>query len=203
MHVRHSKRIKRLDIVRIEVPSRHKPLPPRAVVAMQLAPHAVERLFQRLRTVEAEEVREELRTGLFLALPLRVAAETLGLKQVPVPTEHGLLLCDGNGRNPLMARTWLRNNEPGRGAQTISLRWARVAAVIRGVATAFEAQNPDEDGVRMPMAAIGFAELIEELVPLLVSALEPFPWLKDPYVAADDDPNEVWGQARAQQAGAR
>lgn len=185
-----------IDCVHVEVHSRHLPRRASVSVAMQLSPHAVERMFQRLRTVDAEEAQHELRTSLLFALPLRVAAKMLALKQVPVPTSHGVFLCNGHDKNPLFARTWLRDNEPDRGTRNISKRWERVVAALRKVEADIRACS--EGAAILHLAASGSVEAMGIVVPALLKALEPFPWLGDDYVPGEDEQGATFDLARAQ-----
>jgi hypothetical protein len=189
-----------VDLVRYGVHPRHRPSDPTSMIAVELAPHAVERLFLRLRTMDTQAVQSELRTALFVALPLRMAAESMGLKQVPVPTRHGTLLCDGNGQAPLLARTWLRDNQPSLGTQTMAPRWERVSRAIADAVAAFGAPHGAHAPARLMLAAVGYLPVLDELVPRLTEALRPFPWLAQPYVAGRDESDDTWDRARAQAA---
>lgn len=187
-----------IDCLVFEIHNRHRPDSPFVAIGLQLSPHAVERVFQRLRTVEVEDLQKELRTSVLFALPLRMTAAEMGLRQVPVPTENGTFLCDGNGTAPLFARTWLRDNEPDRGTVNTSRRWAEVVRALRNVETGFLAGVPDADWL-LRMAAHGENSALDVVMPRLQEALAPFKWLMEPHVGHPDDERTInYELARAQ-----
>ncbi|MEO5699016.1 MAG: hypothetical protein ABIS17_15140 [Casimicrobiaceae bacterium] len=154
-------------------------------VALAATEHAVERLFQRLNTLDLGAVVGELQDAMLLALPLWTVGLSLRLRQVALPTSSGAFLCDLDPDRPyLRAKTWIANPQ-------IGLRWRQV---INAVESAVEAaggptalaevlgtgisQALDDDGARV------FAQLAE--------ALASHPWLRNPYVPRVDIVGEAW-----------
>lgn len=192
-----------VDLIRFEINGRRRPGIPRTLVALRLSPHALERMFQRLRSMTLEPVQEELHTGLMLALPLRVAAMNMGLRQIGIPTAGGTFLCEADGKHPLLARTWLMNTDPNRGVGTPP-RWEKVTRALRATINAYVAEDPETRKYELQAAALGAGDgdsdyAMGTLVPRLTATLEAFPWLKEPYGEREDRIGTAWAAARAQE----
>lgn len=152
----------------IEVPSRHLPQVYDATAPVELGPHAVERLFLRLNTVDAGAVQEEIMQAMLYAYGMREAARRLGLRQLSLPTAHGSFLCEVEEGEPLFARTWLRRNDATRGTQTTAPKWDRInKALLRAFGEWYRAVPAEDAAERLRSAAIGLMPPVEELATAL------------------------------------
>lgn len=184
-----------IKLVQVNVTSRQPPMSATGLRVLKLYPHAVERLYKRMRTVDVKVLQDELRTSLLLALPLAYTAELLGLKQMPLPTRFGAFLCDVEGKS-LVARTWVRDNDEERGVTyNMSKRLEEVVLALRAGANAVERDLSLET---LRLAAIGELHSLEPIGQLFKLLLEPHAWMKSPYVQKDDHVGAMWDAARAQ-----
>ena len=106
----------------------------------RISHHAIERMYQRLRTNDHAVVLAELRSALGWTRSLRNAAmlsrRAIALHQLPVPTEHGALRCIVDpDRLEIEARTFTVNRPDG-----------RVAASLQSLHRWMDAQRPVDDG---------------------------------------------------------
>ena len=164
---------------------------PGADSGVQLAAcdHAIERLFQRLRTLDLGAVSDELHDAMLLAVPAAIAGRTLGLRQLALPTSSGAFLCDLRADSgQVVAKTWLSEC-------VLGARWSPVVARVRDAIR--DAGGADALAGFLAMGMDG--PLTGQPHPLLDGmrhALAPFGWLKDEYVARPDPVGEHWAGAR-------
>lgn len=173
----------------------HPRHPPHIVTSspiLELTEHVVERLFMRLRTMSFEAVQRELRSSFPLIAGLENAAIQLGLKQVPLPTFGGVLLCTyETPKQPLLARTWIRNNEEDSAQVSMSKRWVGVLADLRAQ---IMTMTTDE----LWLSTVGYQEERDALTALCAKSLGQHPWLREPYSKREDNLGAIWQAARAQ-----
>lgn len=146
--------------------------------------HAVERLFQRLNTLDVAKVTVELHDAVLLALPLCAIARALDLRQLPVPTTSGSFLCDVDPRaGTVEAKTWLAT-------EAIGDRWWPVVSDVRSAVT----NAGGEQALAMALSMEIDASLREELelYAKLRSALARHSWLREEYTARPDPIGERW-----------
>jgi hypothetical protein len=187
-----------IDLVQTRIHGRQRPLPT-GVALLEVMPHAVERLFQRLNTVDHAAMQEELLGGLMLVMPLKVSSDALGLRQAAIPTKHGAFICQCDGHDKWIAHTWIQDGDARLG-NDMSRRWAQVVGAIRAVALQF-AKATKQGDVSCRFAAVGgnMGDMgIDRVATVMTAALRPFHWLKEPYVPRADHRDEAWGAAQAQ-----
>lgn len=161
---------------------------------LTFSPHAMARLFQRLRTLNAEVIRKELSQGAALGLVVRNAASKLGYRQIAIPTLSGAFLCHVPDTGPLEAATWI----PEAG---MSERWQWVRSTLVNVLADLE----ERFGVpEVLMALFGFRldDLFDwdTISAQLAAVLQHsrFHWLADVYEQRADPVGDLWKQARRQ-----
>jgi hypothetical protein len=151
--------------------------------------HAIERLFQRLNTLDLGAVSEELHDAMLLAIPVAIAGRALGLRQLALPTSSGAFLCDltaGDGK--VVAKTWLSDCALG-------TRWNPVVARVRDAVRA----TGDVEALAGFLAMGMNGPLVDQPHPLalaLQQALAPFGWLREVYTPRPDPIGERWANAR-------
>lgn len=190
-----------IDIVETRLHGRQRPLP-QATVLLEITPHAVERLFLRLRTTELAPLQQELLAGLMLTMSLRTAAAQLELQQLVIPTHGGAFLCRHTAApGNWVAATWVATGDPEHGVG-MNRRQASVVEAIRAAAAPFREAAKKGD-MSLAMAALG-GDMgpagVTAVGAAMEAALRPFAWLREPYTPRPDRLSERWNAAQAQQA---
>jgi hypothetical protein len=151
--------------------------------------HAVERLFQRLNTLDLGKATRELHDAMLLSLPLCDVALELDLRQVALPTTSGAFICDVDpGRGCIDARTWLDDESMGE-------RWAPVVAHLRD---ALAIAGGDDALAVVLSVGLEAARADDDtgLYRNLRAALGPFGWLRQTYLPRPDPVGDRWKRAR-------
>lgn len=156
--------------------------------ALAVAEHALERLYQRMNTLDLDAVSDELHDAMLLAQPIAIVARRLGLNQLALPTSSGTLLCDVPQTGCVVARTWLSTCQLGP-------RWAPVDDAVRDAVNA----SGSEQGLATFFAQALGGPLAAQSHPLLDNldtALKRFAWLQQVYAPRPDPVGGLWTAAR-------
>ena len=149
--------------------------------------HAIARGHQRLRDSDWRAIQSELREAALQAAAVQILSMALGLKQFAIPAVRGLVIGDV-GEHCLHGKTFI--------VPPYSRRWASVMdAWLRYQAHVSAAGN-------LAIEAIALDRELPELqntVAALAEELEPFEFLREPYVAGEDRVGDLWQAAREQQ----
>lgn len=142
---------------------------------VQISGHALERMFQRINTIQWPVIRECLAGATLFLSALAQSFVFEGTKQCAIPAERGMLvgqLEDG----VLMLRTFLSDSE-------LSQKWQVLYDDLRSFAER-------ESKVLAAAALVPNEELGARFRCLLAS--RQCEWLKQPYVPGDDPYEEAW-----------
>ena len=156
--------------------------------ALAVAEHALERLYQRMNTLDLDAVSDELHDAMLLARPIAIVARHLGLRQLALPTSSGAFLCDVPQAGCVVARTWLSNCQLGP-------RWTPVDDAVRSAVQA----SGSERGLATFIARGLDGPLADQSHPLLdnlEASLARFAWLQQAYTTRPDPVGELWAAAR-------
>lgn len=159
---------------------------PNTSIALDITEHALERLFQRLNTLEAESLRDEIHVALCLSTHLRPIVQLLGHKQAVLPTKSGYFLCQVTEGEPIMAKTWLVScDQPG-----------RRELLAKSLLDAYEKVH----GPRMLADCIGaspFGQMVEniDVIDPILNLLGDCDWLCNEHLPGIDRDAEAWRAA--------
>lgn len=191
-----------ISMIRISVPNRSRPTIGAYALPVVLAPHAIERLFMRLDTMEVQQIGNEITYALHLCCAMVLAAKALNLRQCVLPTASGAFLCTTEPGEEMLARTWIKRNDPAGSMTNTSDKWVPVIEQVEAELLAFVERhshsNVGEGVTKLCYAAVGSGEEVNELRDGLVRALQPFWWLRDSYVPGTDRQGTLWQKAREQ-----
>lgn len=142
--------------------------------------HALARLFLRLQATSFKVVRSELASTLNICDALAVAAESVGCRQVLLPTQHGVFRCDVEPSETgpvLRAKTWISAHD-----------WCqRDKALASEIATAILAWGLAVPEERKDVALnFGLDTPPPDLVATISRTLRRHAWLREPYVERRD-----------------
>jgi hypothetical protein len=152
-------------------------------------PHALARMFLRMQATEFVDVREQLKSCLYLYPALADACLALQLRQIVIPTKQGHFRCDVRmdvgEPAALLAKTWLVT------APT-TLRDLDVLFPIATALTEWRTRATDAERADLSTSIKAPPSLVDGIV----DKLRPQKWLTEAYEERPDRLSEMWEAAR-------
>lgn len=162
---------------------------PIASVALDIREHAIERLFQRLNSMDPESVRDEVHEALCMALHLQQAAIAVGHRQAILPTKSGYFLCSHAKGEPILAKTWVPYSDVPGTREKLARELASLHRSLEGEMRLGEAIGATPYGsVLGPM----------DRLPEIETLLRRHAWLGQEYESGVDHESLIWDKAREQ-----
>jgi hypothetical protein len=152
-------------------------------------PHALARMFLRMQATEFVNVREQLKSCLYLYPALADACLALKLRQIVIPTKQGHFRCDVRmdvgEPAALLAKTWLVTGPT-------TLRDLDVLFPISTALTEWSERASGAERADMSSSITAPASLVQGIV----EKLRVHTWLTEPYMERPDPLSEMWEAAR-------
>jgi hypothetical protein len=143
--------------------TRRKLVPNHVVPVVEITRHSVERLHQRLNTIDFDDVYCEIGAIAMMAPSMKLAAREIGARQWALPSGSGLFVAVPGGQEYLTTLvTWIPFDD------NLSPKWSRLMADLQAV------PELDDFSIR--------------LRPELVEILSRHRWLQEPYESHPEPP---------------
>ncbi|MEO8631200.1 MAG: hypothetical protein ABI612_24340 [Betaproteobacteria bacterium] len=176
------------NLLQITIGIKTVDLPQKIPTALTVSGHAVERLYQRLNTLDLAVVTTELHDAMLLTRPLSAVVRALGLRQIAVPTSTGTFRCSCDARSGvLVAKTWVQDSTGGRWEHVVNS--IRNAVAKLGGESAFAAFLSDTSGSENDGVGRQFSDV-------LTKAVSGASWLTETYSTPPDPKGDLWRRAR-------
>jgi hypothetical protein len=143
--------------------TRRKLSPNHLIPVIQITRHSVERLHQRLNTIDFDDVYDEIVNVALMAPSMKLAARHIGARQWALPSGKGLFVAVPGDNDYLTTLvTWISFDD------NLSPKWSRLVADLNAV--------PDLDDFSI------------DLRPEVVEVLSRHRWLQEPYEPHPEPP---------------